>query len=137
VDTGVNGTGVQETGAWDLEICSAGHPPALVVTARGDVSEVSSPGMLLGVLPRTSLTTTRRRLVPGETLVLYTDGATEGRRGVELFGEARLRQCLIAAGSRGGDATATVTHLLEEVLAFQSGHTSDDVAVVVLRVPSE
>ena len=71
-----------------------------------------------------------RRLHPGDVLVLYTDGITEGRRDGEFYGEDRL----LAAVSRAASPASIVEGLVTEVVDFQGGSPRDDIAVLVLRV---
>jgi sigma-B regulation protein RsbU (phosphoserine phosphatase) len=71
-------------------------------------------------------------LGPGDSLVLYTDGVTEARRGDDFFGEARLRA---AIERHAGSATSVTEGVLREVLEFQAGDARDDIAIVTLRVP--
>ncbi|MFI1441669.1 PP2C family protein-serine/threonine phosphatase [Streptomyces fructofermentans] len=121
-------------------IALAGHPPALVRRAGGHVERLGTPGTLLGVMPRLNLTDVPFELGPGDLLLLYTDGATEARprpgttpgAARAVFGEADLAQAL--AASHGMDATATITHLTNTLEAHHHGWTSDDTALLALRV---
>ncbi|MGE3180929.1 MAG: PP2C family protein-serine/threonine phosphatase [Phycisphaerae bacterium] len=75
-----------------LDYCNAGHEPLLV--ARGDevlVSEVA--GLVLGVDGSETYTTRTFALEPGDTCLLYTDGAIEAvnYKG-EMFGRERLQK---------------------------------------------
>jgi serine phosphatase RsbU (regulator of sigma subunit) len=79
---------------------------------------------------------TARRLAPGDTLLPYTDGATEARRQLgapeavrPLFGEDAL------ASTHGLDAGTTISRL-SRILAQHTGDwASDDTALLALRVP--
>ena len=121
-------------------LCCAGHPPALVRRADGRVRQVDAPGPLLGLLPGIELTDVRFRLAPGDTMLLYTDGATEARArpaspdpAGPLFGDDALAAAL--AGTHGLDAAATISRL-NQVLARHTGDwASDDTALLALRVP--
>ena len=116
------------------EISRAGHPPPLVVRAGGSVEEVGPPGRVLGVFPDAELGHASLRLMPGEALVLYTDGVTEARSpDGEFFGEERLRDLLRSCTCCGaGDFARRIKNV---VLEFQEGYPRDDLAVLVLRVP--
>ncbi|MFD8418111.1 GAF domain-containing SpoIIE family protein phosphatase [Streptomyces sp. NPDC059668] len=121
-------------------LCTAGHPPALVRRRDGRVQSVGRPGTLLGVLPEVRLTDVRFRLAAGDTLLLYTDGATEARpraaapNGVRpLFDEDDLAAAL--AATHGADATETVRHLGQVLAEHTGGWASDDTALLALRVP--
>jgi hypothetical protein len=78
-----------------VDVSRAGHPPPLLVRPEGTVEEVGCSGRVLGVFPEAELRDTSLRLMPGEALVLYTDGVTEARSpDGDFFGEGRLRDLL-------------------------------------------
>lgn len=60
-----------------LTVASGGHPAPLVRRVDGSVERLVSDGMLVGTLPEADFGETSTRLVPGDCLLLYTDGATE------------------------------------------------------------
>lgn len=65
--------------------------------------------------------------------MLYTDGVTEGRApNGEFFGESRTWATL---ERRRGSANGLVYGLLDEVVEFQGGDTSDDIVVLAVQVP--
>jgi serine phosphatase RsbU (regulator of sigma subunit) len=115
-----------------VDVSGAGHPSPLVVRADGSVEELSCPGRALGVFPDAELGDTHTRLVPGETLVFYTDGVTEARSpDGGFFGEDRLRRLLAArTGKSAGDIARG---LKNAVLEFQEGYPRDDLALLVVR----
>ncbi len=116
-----------------LDVSRAGHPPPLVVRPDGSVEEVGCSGRVLGVFPDAELQDTPLRLMPGEVLVLYTDGVTEARSpDGEFFGEERLRALLRSCA--GLEAGAFASRIKGVVLEFQEGYPRDDLAIVVLRV---
>jgi serine phosphatase RsbU (regulator of sigma subunit) len=123
---------VQDDGAVKARLSLAGHPPALLRRADGTVEAVGRPGTVLGVLDDVELADVTVGLHPGDSLVLYTDGVTESRRGGELFGEQRLTS-LIAATV--GNASAMAEQIETEVVAFSEGRQHDDTAILVVRVP--
>ena len=115
-----------------IEVSRAGHPPPLLVRSEGVVEEVGCSGKVLGVFPEAELVDTSLRLMPGEALVLYTDGVTEARSpDGDFFGEGRLRQLLSSCA--GCDAETFARRIKDDVLDFQEGYPSDDLAVLVLR----
>jgi len=115
-----------------VDVSRAGHPPPLLVRTDGTVEEVGCTGRVLGVFPDAELTDSSLRLMPGEALVLYTDGITEARSpDGGFFGEDRLRRLL---GSYAGcDAVTFAARIKDDVLDFQEGDLRDDLAVMVLR----
>ncbi len=115
-----------------VDVSRAGHPPPLVVRADGSVEEISCPGRALGVFPDAELGDTHTRLMPGETMVFYTDGVTEARSpDGSFFGEERLRQFVGAHAHE--HAALLAAELKNVVLNFQEGYARDDLAVLVLR----
>jgi PAS domain S-box-containing protein len=116
-----------------VTVACAGHPLPLLVRADGTVEPVGVPGMLLGVFDEVDITDVTLHLLPGEALVLYTDGLTEARgHDGSLFGEERLADVLSATAGR--TAQEVVDRIRTEVAAFRRPGSSDDVAVLVLRV---
>lgn len=121
----------QVDGAWTATSCSGGHPLPLLV--RGEtVEETGDPGPLIGVLPDAAFVDSVAVLRPGDALLLYTDGVTEGRRGREYFEDEGLRAAIAA---HRGSAGSLTDGILGDVLAFQGDNPRDDIAVVAVRVP--
>jgi sigma-B regulation protein RsbU (phosphoserine phosphatase) len=116
---------------------NAGHPPPLRVAASGDVQrfgDVSSP--LLAVGPPDEIGAFRQgeaQLAPGESLVLYTDGVTEAKRGGdgELLREAGLCDLLLRHAGASPDQLCRA--LAADVDTYQSGRRADDLTLLVLR----
>ena len=73
-------------------------------------------------------------LLPGDGLLMYTDGITEARSGDEFSGSERVSACV--AGLLGADAAELTHGLMEQVLSFQHDDPRDDVAVLCLTVPT-
>ena len=116
-----------------LDVCCGGHPPPLVLRADGSVETAGEPGLLLGVFPDPQLSNLRVNLYPEDTLVFYTDGATEARSpGGELFSEERLAELLSTC--RGLDAQSTVEKIERSVRNYGDGLLRDDLALLALRV---
>ncbi len=107
-----------------LTSARAGHTPLIVVS--GGRSEVIVPdGMVLGLrLPGASerfadvLVEHTRPLLPGDVIVLYTDGITEAMDADgELFGDAALARVLAAEHHR--DAAGIRERVVRDVRAFR------------------
>ncbi len=113
----------------ELEIAGAGHPPGIVCAGSCRILEhPSAPPLGFAVAPYHARADS---LGTGETLVMYTDGLTEARRGDDLFGEARLLEAVERLV--GGSAQAMAEALLNEASEFCGGDLTDDVAVLVVR----
>ena len=121
-----------ETG-WTATVAAGGHPLPLLcrVGADGPVA-FGAPGSLIGLLPEATFHDSDLALVPGDSVVLYTDGVTEARRGDEFYGTERL----VATIARTTGSAADLAHaIVDDAMAFQNGNARDDIAVLVLRVP--
>jgi len=120
--------------SWAVTSSAGGHPLPLRVV-QGAITTVGTPGSLVGVLPQPVFHAETIRLSPGEALVLYTDGVTEGRSGQEFYGEHRLLDSI--AANIGSATQWPANEIMEHVVAFQQGMPRDDIAIVTIRVPGE
>ena len=127
--------GRDDDGSWTVTLSGGGHPPALVLRSGGAVEVVETPGPMLGVQPDPPLVETVARLLPGDLLLLYTDGVIDAREGAEVFGEARLHAAL--GSGAGGDAEAVLDTVDAAVRAFHGGPPRDDKALLALRVVAD
>lgn len=118
-----------------VSLASAGHPPSYLQLSNGTVQTAMGPtGTVLGILDEPPIAEKQLRLSPGNALVFYTDGIIEARNTIgELFGEERLVRALAGAVGRSAEGIARRVEL--EVLDHCGSRTTDDVAIVVLRVP--
>ncbi len=113
-----------------VALSNGGHPHPLVVRAQGEVEELAGTGgMLLGIYSDPDLVDQRLELLPGDALVLFTDGLTE-RRDPNDDPDGRIRELL--RSSAGASASETAARLGRLAMA-DNGKADDDVAVIVLR----
>jgi PAS domain S-box-containing protein len=122
-----------DDGGARFRLASGGHPPPVVLRADGTIDAVAVGGPLLGVLPAVSHSDVLVALGPGDALVCFTDGVTEGRSAAGMFGDRGLVAAVAAAAGLPADAIAD--RVVRAALDYQGGQTQDDVAVLVLRVP--
>ncbi len=109
----------------------AGHDRAVLVCGDGKTSFVGEGGTALGLLETISSPDTEVRLGPGDSLIFYTDGVTERRRGRELFGTNRLRDA--ATPLAGYPADVMAARLRSTTINFSVEEPRDDIAILVLR----
>ncbi len=97
---------------------------------QGEVETAGLPGTLLGIIDDPELSEQRLTLLPGDALVLYTDGVTE-TTAVDRATGGRLEEFLATCA---GGAASTIAEAVErEAVDAQDGPPRDDVAVVVVR----
>ncbi len=118
-------------GRLDVSLYLAGHDQPVLLHADGSTSLVGSCGTALGLLTAISSPATKVSLEPGDTLIFYTDGVTERRRGVELFGIDRLRDEVAALA--GFSAEVIAARLRAAALGFSNEAPRDDIAIFALR----
>ncbi|MFD1832653.1 SpoIIE family protein phosphatase [Streptomyces desertarenae] len=131
------GDGAAGAGPVRVRLASAGHPAPLLRRADGGTEPLEVRGPLLGVLDELSHPVVELELKPGETLVLYTDGFTEGA-GAEGRREPEDLAALVArfpAPPDGGrPADGMVAALLEDAHAWWGERLRDDLAVLAVTV---
>jgi len=115
----------------DLACASAGHPPPLLVEADGAVRAVEAGGVVLGIDDDQVYEEVREHLDGGATVVLYTDGVIEARRGGELYGRERLE--LLLSAERALGPGELVRAVVADCRAFSRGELADDCAIVAIR----
>lgn len=118
---------------WEVVLGNAGHPSPILLRSGQEPRLLGATGQLLGVLETDSFEEERLTLDVGDTLVLYTDGVTEGRQDRDLYGDERLLESL--HGRRSDDPAGLVDGLVKDVIDFQDGVARDDIAVLAVRVP--
>lgn len=116
-----------------LTYCSAGHPPALLLRANGELEFLSEGGMLLGVVAATPYVKGSCELGPGDVLMVYSDGITESQNCAgEEFGDVRLEAQLRRAQS--SDANAMLFSMLGAVQDFAAASPLvDDMTLAIIR----
>ncbi|CQR62906.1 Uncharacterized protein Rv1364c/MT1410 [Streptomyces leeuwenhoekii] len=125
--------GSPHTGPWTLRWTSAGHPPPLLLTRDGQAQYLEAgQGLLLGAGPGTGggRPDAVRSLPPGSTLLLYTDGLIEVPGSDLDTGLTRLRHHALALAHEPLDT------LCDQLLARMPPGSTDDVALLALRLPS-
>ncbi|WP_337062257.1 SpoIIE family protein phosphatase [Kineococcus sp. G2] len=123
---------VEGARAWRLRWSNAGHPPPVVLTPDGRVEVLrTDPDLLLGMDAGFQRADHVHGLVPGATVLLYTDGLVE-RRGASIDDGVDW-----LAGTAARFADLGPDGICDAVLAEVAGHAEDDVAVLAVRVRPE
>ena len=128
--------GILEPHTGRLTFANAGHPPGYLISQqRGKLSveSLSHTGMALGVMETARWKQKMVRFMPGDYLILYTDGITEAQNDYgDFFGENRL---IDAALERyGKTAREMQVAILDEVNHFMDNTPrQDDIAMVIIR----
>jgi serine phosphatase RsbU (regulator of sigma subunit) len=118
-----------ETG--DFSYARAGHEPPLILHTNGTVERIPhSSGMALGLWETVKLDERSIKLMPGDVLLLYTDGMTDCRdpQG-EAFGLDRIKETFSKFANY--NAQQICDHLLETLKTYQDGAKQDDDVTLV------
>lgn len=114
----------------DVRITGAGHPRPVLCDKDCHFLRIPT-GIPLGVGAET-YREAYLKLERSQSLVLYTDGITEVRRGPEFFGEKRLLRALRPCHHK--NPQAIVDDLLTSATRFSDGKLADDVALLAFRL---
>ncbi len=116
-----------------LTYVNAGHNPPLLLHATGEQEHLTTGGAVLGLLPALQYEQASTPLLPGDRLILYTDGISES---VDVHGQEWGEEGLLQAlrGRRQQDAEATVATVCAALARFAAGAKQpDDITLVVLE----
>jgi serine phosphatase RsbU (regulator of sigma subunit) len=123
--------GVVDAATRTFTYSNAGHNPPIVVRADGTIERLGEGGpALCRLFSEEAHASAAIPLQPGDRLVLFTDGASEARRGEEDFGEERL--AAVIAANRHLSAEALQNTIAEAIGAFSAGEWEDDLTLVVV-----
>ncbi len=116
-----------------LVYANAGHNPPWLRHANGSAQRLALTGdIMLGVIADYDFTDASITLVPGDTLVMYSDGVTEAHDPQsELFGDQRLAQAL--PDWQGAGAQSLSDEIMSRVDRFVAGaEQSDDITLMTV-----
>ena len=115
-----------------LDYCSAGHPPALLLRAGGELENLSEGGPVLGVVPGANFDCGTVQLRVDDALLVCSDGILESFNETEQeFGSRRLEAEFRRA--HGGSAEAMLFSVLGAVQDFAAPRPlTDDMTLVLI-----
>lgn len=120
-----------------LTYCNAGHNPPLLLRAQPNGQDplvyLEPTGAAIGLVEEFQFGSNTVTLMPGDMLLLYTDGVTEAMNSHrEEFGEARLTE-LVRAGS-DGSVQALIREVRQRLQEFTHGQPpADDITIVACK----
>jgi serine phosphatase RsbU (regulator of sigma subunit) len=115
-----------------LRYANCGHLCALLLRDDNSLERLDSTATVLGLFKDWDCSISERRLFPGDTLALYTDGITEAfSPAEEEFGEHRL----IASLRRHRDlpSQSLLDSIVDEVRQFSPHEQHDDITLIVAK----
>lgn len=115
-----------------LRYVNCGHPPALVLHRDDTLERLDSTCTVLGLFEDWDCSICELRLLPGDTLAIYTDGVSESFNAArEEYGEGRL----IAALKRDRELPPSelMSSIVRDVQRFSPHEQHDDITLIVAR----
>lgn len=112
---------------------NAGHSkPIHFHAATGECSELAVTGPVIGLVPDAHFNVTNTNIMPGDVLVMYTDGISEANDGDEEYEIPRIMDVIRRHAHRS--AKEICLELIEDVQKFSAeGVYSDDKTAVVIK----
>jgi serine phosphatase RsbU (regulator of sigma subunit)/CheY-like chemotaxis protein len=119
-----------------LIYANGGHPPGYIISpgkSKDPIQRLRPTGMALGVSEGAQWKQKIEKLMPGDILILYTDGITEAQnQHGQFFGEDQLLDVVLE--NMNASAGQILESLLAEVHRFVGSEPrQDDIALVVIR----
>ncbi len=120
-----------------LTYCNAGHNPPLLYRIDGAMESLDPTGAAIGLVEQTGFLQKSVQLLPGDRLLLFTDGVVEWMNPAkELFGEHRVHSLLRESTSL--NPQQTITRLRDRLQSFHATSTPlDDTTVIAVKVKRE
>jgi len=118
-----------------LRYVNCGHNPPMLLRADGEVERFSATATVLGLFEEWDCNVVECELVPGDVLVIFTDGISEAGESddteSEEFGEARLMAAI--RKNREDSAVGILDGILREVQQFSPDQQADDMTLIVAK----
>jgi serine phosphatase RsbU (regulator of sigma subunit)/catechol 2,3-dioxygenase-like lactoylglutathione lyase family enzyme len=115
-----------------LRYSNCGHPPGLLLRRDDTLERLESTSTVMGLFEQWDCPIEERQLYPGDTLVLYTDGATEASDPAgEEFGEERLLETL--KQHRDLSSQELLAAVTGRVRQFSPSEQADDITIIVVK----
>jgi len=115
-----------------LRYSNCGHPPGFLLQRDGTLQRFEPTSTVMGLFENWDCAVEERQLSPGDTLALYTDGATDSLNSAgEEFGEERLLESLRQHRELSPpELVAAVTGQLQQ---FNAQEQTDDITLIVAK----
>jgi sigma-B regulation protein RsbU (phosphoserine phosphatase) len=111
-----------------VTVALGGHPRPLIVHADGHIEAIGTTAPIVGWQSDAEFVETAAKLLPGDALVLFTDGTLEAVAGRGETDDARLRAVLSPLGGR------TAGQIADALDAALGDDIRDDAAFLVVSV---
>jgi serine phosphatase RsbU (regulator of sigma subunit) len=129
--------GVLDPNTGVLTYANAGHNPPYLVRKKDHMQLLSRTGSPLGIFEESSWEQAQIQFMPGDALVIYTDGVIDAQNDTEeLFGDTNLVDSL--EKHRGMPAEENLSAIMQDVRGFVADSPQfDDITLMVLSRDDE
>lgn len=124
--------GVIDIDAGTMTAASAGHPDPFVCTPGGCRKQDAQRNQPLGLWEETTFAEFTVKLNRGDSVVLFSDGLLDARRGKEFFGDERVADVLDPL--RDSTPQEIVDALMRAAGEFSGTQHTDDIAVIAATI---
>jgi serine phosphatase RsbU (regulator of sigma subunit) len=123
--------GMLDLGSGVLNYSNAGHPPPVVWHPDKPVEFLTLGHPPIGVIETEQYTEHSCRLLPGDKIILYTDGISEARHDSSLFELTGIERIIKEYGYLPPEEL--LAKLLGAATEWANGRLTDDAAIIVLE----
>lgn len=124
--------GIYDLNHHTFHFSSAGHEPGFFYQkSTNQFSEIYAKGLLLGIDKKTKYPQFKQELLPGDMIILMSDGVTESRTEEGFI----AKETLIDYIKKYLDLNAQeiVNHIYKDLEKLQNFHLRDDFTLIILR----
>lgn len=117
----------------EITYCNAGHNEPFLFSKENNLTKLSAGGLVAGIVPSYPFEEAVFSMLPGELLILFSDGITEAmNNNEEEFGDDRLMEIIVNHRSELPENLLEI--ILKEVQKF-CGKTAqmDDMTIVIVK----
>lgn len=118
----------------EFTYCNAGHNYPLLIREDGEIVELKTGGIILGIFPDATYEIGKLTLEKGDIILAYTDGITEAiNTAEEEFGEDRLME--VIKSIKNPDPQNLIQRIIQEVKQFQGDADQyDDMTLFAVKM---
>lgn len=118
--------GVLDLATGKLRFCNAGHEKPLIIKGREIFQIEAKANIPIGIAENSKYQDQETTIVPGDMIMLYTDGLNEATNAAEeLFGFSRISSAISGQSSTQGTTKATESFTPQELIETMKQSVSD------------